>query len=654
MNNIQQLIKKNVQEGRFKDIFPKTYTEAIIDRETGEFLNVTLEKVNFLFLPFVNSDAATRLLVPDKMRRRGLWISYIKYDGTLKSEYYNSDSLVDVDWQDSSNWLGGGFGDLQGVVDTIRNWVNSFIQDLITEATRLNPEDLNKNSSNQIQLADRGSTDGMGYVILRKNKTFAEQVTKENTIYEIRYDFDLNGATITIPEGCTLDFQGGSISDGTIIFNTTNIKAASDSCIFNNINFEGAMSISEFFIDWIGASIKNSDNSDYITKAIEISSKFLVAISFNIGEYNISKPIICENTHNVRINGNYATIKKNNSITTNINTPYNIIGGDIDINLSTIFCLLKCHYWNIKNLTLIGGDSKSNKSYGVVFAGCSNFILECIYMAYTVIGVYSFNLWMSNFRKIVCTDVNIGFKFENERLNEGKGQSGTSIHFDNCWINRGDTGYDLRWLSYSTLTCCGADHVLHGYLFYDSQITMNGCATEQVDNFFISVYSSNVTLNSCSFFSYKGSGTSFGFHDNSKILINNAAIQNVQDMKVNNNNSAVISFNSGLSNIIPNTNIYFTEGGYYHIEDDNKVSYFYYSESTGEIRSTVDKNIRNNGTSLQRPTTVNEGFEYYDSTLKKKILWNGTAWVNMDGTALAEGTALNNIKEIPASQDITY
>ena len=221
MNNIQQLIKKNVQEGRFKDIFPKTYTEAIIDRETGEFLNVTLEKVNFLFLPFVNSDAATRLLVPDKMRRRGLWISYIEYDGTLKSEYYNSDSLVDVDWQDSSNWLGGGFGDLQGVVDTIRNWVNSFIQDLITEATRLNPEDLNKNSSNQIQLADRGSTDGMGYVILRKNKTFAEQVTKENTIYEIRYDFDLNGATITIPEGCTLDFQGGSLQNGTLIGNNT-------------------------------------------------------------------------------------------------------------------------------------------------------------------------------------------------------------------------------------------------------------------------------------------------------------------------------------------------------------------------------------------------------------------------------------------------
>lgn len=44
------------------------------------------------------------------------------------------------------------------------------------------------------------------------------------------------------------------------------------------------------------------------------------------------------------------------------------------------------------------------------------------------------------------------------------------------------------------------------------------------------------------------------------------------------------------------------------------------------------------GTTSQRPTltTTNDGFEYYDTTLKKKILWNGTAWVNLDGTKLAQ------------------
>ena len=34
-----------------------------------------------------------------------------------------------------------------------------------------------------------------------------------------------------------------------------------------------------------------------------------------------------------------------------------------------------------------------------------------------------------------------------------------------------------------------------------------------------------------------------------------------------------------------------------------------------------------------RPT-VDEGAVIYDETLKKCILWNGTAWVNLDGTPL--------------------
>lgn len=43
------------------------------------------------------------------------------------------------------------------------------------------------------------------------------------------------------------------------------------------------------------------------------------------------------------------------------------------------------------------------------------------------------------------------------------------------------------------------------------------------------------------------------------------------------------------------------------------------------------------GDTASRPalTSADAGFQYYDSTLKKSILWNGTAWVNMDGTALA-------------------
>ena len=40
------------------------------------------------------------------------------------------------------------------------------------------------------------------------------------------------------------------------------------------------------------------------------------------------------------------------------------------------------------------------------------------------------------------------------------------------------------------------------------------------------------------------------------------------------------------------------------------------------------------GTTSLRPFEPFIGQEYFDTTIKKKIVWNGTAWVNLDGTNL--------------------
>lgn len=47
--------------------------------------------------------------------------------------------------------------------------------------------------------------------------------SKPNVIYKITKDIDLEGETLTIPAGCTLDFQGGSFTNGTIILNNTKV-----------------------------------------------------------------------------------------------------------------------------------------------------------------------------------------------------------------------------------------------------------------------------------------------------------------------------------------------------------------------------------------------------------------------------------------------
>ena len=49
--------------------------------------------------------------------------------------------------------------------------------------------------------------------------------------------------------------------------------------------------------------------------------------------------------------------------------------------------------------------------------------------------------------------------------------------------------------------------------------------------------------------------------------------------------------------------------------------------------------LLNKGETTSRPTsslTANDaGFQFFDTDLGKMIVWNGTAWVNMDGTALS-------------------
>lgn len=45
--------------------------------------------------------------------------------------------------------------------------------------------------------------------------------------------------------------------------------------------------------------------------------------------------------------------------------------------------------------------------------------------------------------------------------------------------------------------------------------------------------------------------------------------------------------------------------------------------------------VLGNFSTIERPSTSREGAIIYDSTLKKCILYNGTAWVNLDGTVLS-------------------
>jgi hypothetical protein len=97
------------------------------------------------------------------------------------------------------------------------------------EVTNLADEEDLTSRNNLLKLADRrynpNASSGKGYVFLRKNfvngvnKLAQEQLTDENTVYVVRYDFDLGGSTITLPAGCVLYFETGSVKNGSIDMN---------------------------------------------------------------------------------------------------------------------------------------------------------------------------------------------------------------------------------------------------------------------------------------------------------------------------------------------------------------------------------------------------------------------------------------------------
>lgn len=457
-----------------------------------------------------------------------------------------------------------------------------------------------------------------------------------NVIYKIVGDIDLAGGTLTIVSGATLDFQGGSFSNGTITFSNTTIVANSSNYIFKNIIFKGSLKCSDFYVDWVGASASNEDNSDFIKQAVIVSSTFRVPIVFNSVIYNITKPIILDTLiNNVTIKGNKARIQKVNSITTDITEAVPTYGGNVNINYACIFCITEGHYWTIRDLAFYGGTTEAYNNYGIFIIKGSNFLIENVGFTYCSIAMYVFGLWMSNFTKITCTDVNIGFNFNSARLNDIVGNSGTSICFNNCYVNRCNTGFNLKWLNYSVLNSCAVDHATtNAYTYADkSCVTMNGCGSEASKSWISLLSNSNVVLNACQFLSTTAENTSTVVLFNSKILFNNCAFQDYVTKAIfTNKESNITLIDTDVS--ITDTTLVFKISGVYYIKLKNKVYIITYNGK--RIENIIDYSNLLKGTTDNRPilASINEGFEYYDSTLKKKILWNGSTWTNLDGSAL--------------------
>lgn len=153
---------------------------------------------------------------------------------------------------------------------------------------------------------------GMGVVYLPKNMQNdvnvltqdmfykgepGSRVPNTNTIFVIRYDYDLNDpnglSPITIPANSVLKFEGGSISNGILTGNNTVIDAGLVNIFGTTTTLSGTWNFAEGYPEWFGATGDGTtDDTDSIRRALyNISTINLPLVFQNSKKYLISGPL---------------------------------------------------------------------------------------------------------------------------------------------------------------------------------------------------------------------------------------------------------------------------------------------------------------------------------------------------------------------------
>lgn len=323
----KQLYEKT-SEG-MKEVSPLVSIEDIYSKLSDTPLEALVALFNHVKCEWKGTVADTRRTVPLFLRRSGLFITY--NNGTKYiTEFFSTgaDQITTEGWVKDSNWTSVpdedyiSAGVKPGVGTIGYEQLNDNLKQLFREKVNVTnfPDDEDIASvDNMLKLKDReadaANFQSKGYVILRKNLRLVNGVVKNiltqdminqpNVIYEIRYDFDLNGETLKVPENCTLRFEGGNIGNGNIIGNNTSISAALTrifSIDASKYYISGTFRIFEWNAVWFGAisdcrvinnTFTGTDNFSAIQSAINASYLTNIKnIHITTGNYRLSKPLL--------------------------------------------------------------------------------------------------------------------------------------------------------------------------------------------------------------------------------------------------------------------------------------------------------------------------------------------------------------------------
>lgn len=250
-------------------------------------------------------------------------------------------------------------------------------------------------------------------IVLSNRMSFAQQVKNPNTIYEIRYDFDLNGQSVNLPESVTIFINGGTLKNGAVVGNKSLISYAGG---ILSVELDGTFRNTSFDITWFGAQMSSGnelvDNTAILNQALKSSGNTKVPLSVPSGIFYHDGLVMPENSSIIgsSINGSVLRLlpsSRNSNITiVNNNCQVSDItlwGNDMNQRFDLAYDELEGNGITICNGSRIGykaTECTNTKIFNLIIKCCGNCGLALL----------DKHKWVYNFYNITISRCgNIGF-----------------------------------------------------------------------------------------------------------------------------------------------------------------------------------------------------------------------------------------------------
>lgn len=487
-----------------------------------------------------------------------------------------------------------------------------------------------------------GSTGNIVPILYAKEQAL---FNKQNVTYTITRDINLAGGAIVMPYNCTLDFKGGSLYNGVIVGNDTRIIAGIESIFADTASgiaseLRGTWAVDEGYPEWVGAraNISSLNNRFAIQQCLNafkcttLTAKLPYFTKPNEGDVYLLNIPEGHTLKGVRVNA--VGLSNNYDIIVS-----NVTGQITIINVNS--------YCTVKNINVrCDPTAQRTLQYGVSNSGIiRELTLDSVKVSWAEIGFY-LKAYLSKITHCVCTASETGFKIDTDQT---LSQEVTSLVFEDCYAgNITKAGYDINNLVYSSLINCACDNAgkytanISDYPYKLSncktisliscggesnikQLYMERCIACSVIScsFVIDIRNAPGTVDYNDLFSFK-SCRGINFTSNLLREYTGTIIPA---------GSMIIKIDgTGLTNLV---SIIFDAFTVVATNITNYTDNIAYIEASPSY-TIISNLIHSRGNTADRPIlgAKNYGTTYYDASLKKMILWNGTEWTNIDGSTL--------------------